>query len=42
MAKQEAPSSGGGGGGVKILPVPILNSAKDVTKDIYKYELSKV
>ena len=42
MAKQEAPSSGGGGGGVKILPVPIVNSAKDVTKDIYKYELSKV
>ena len=42
MAKQEAPSSGGGEGKVEIIPVPVVNSAKDVTKDIYKYELSKV
>ena len=42
MAKQEAPSLGGGEGGAKIILVPVVNSAKDVTKDIYKYELSKV
>ena len=42
MAKQEAPSSGGGEGKVEIIPDPVVNSAKDVTKDIYKYELSKV
>ena len=42
MAKQDATSLGGGEGGAKIILVPVVNSDKDVTKDIYKYELSKV
>ena len=42
LAKNNPPQSGGGEGQVKILPVPIGNNAKDVAKDLYNYELSKV
>ena len=42
LAKNNPPQSGGGEGQVKILPVPIVNNAKDVAKNIYNYELSKV
>ncbi len=42
LAKNNPSQSRGGEGQVKILPVPIVNNAKDVVKNLYNYELFKV
>jgi hypothetical protein len=42
LANQAQSSSGSGEGGVKIMPVPLVNSTTDVAAAIYRYELTTV